>query len=320
MPSLPIRIFISSVQKELQAERYAIRHFVERDPLLLFGREPSRFIRSAEINCLHYHGTQVAKPIPSQQIYRGTVFEMIDRAVDFVMEKLARSVVPSGDSPASEIRYEIPYPVIREAVVNSVAHRNYASRSAVQVMVFADRVEVWNPGGLPEDLTAAQLRKPHHSVPRNRLVCEPLFLAHYIERAGTGTLDMIRLCAEVGLPEPEFRDEGEHFITTIRRPFQRDETKDTLQPPHQVTHQVTHQVAFLLQTLLEGEMKRGELMERLQLRDRVSFRTNYLRPALEANLVEMSQPESPTSPTQTYRLTQFGRRILKDTQDTDSSQ
>ena len=39
-------------------------------------------------------------------------------------------------------------------------------------------------------------------ITRNRLICEPLYLAHYIERAGTGTLDMIRLCREAALPEP----------------------------------------------------------------------------------------------------------------------
>ena len=55
------------------------------------------------------------------------------------------------------------------------------------------------------------------SVPRNRLICEPLYLTHYIERAGTGTLDMIRLCAEAGLPEPEYRSEGERFVTAIWR-------------------------------------------------------------------------------------------------------
>jgi predicted HTH transcriptional regulator len=172
---------------------------------------------SAEVTCLHFHGTEIAKPIPNQQVYRGTVFDAVDRAVDFVMGTLTRAVVPSPTSVASTVSYEVPYAVIREAVVNAVAHRNYASKSGVQVMVFADRIEVWNPGGLPEDLTADQLRIPHPSVPRNRLLCEPLFLAHYIERAGSGTLDMIRLCAEAGLPPPEFRPVGERFTVIIWR-------------------------------------------------------------------------------------------------------
>jgi len=191
--------------------------------VLLFGEKPIRYMHSADVNCLHFHGTEVAKPIPSQQIYRGTLFEMVDEAVDFVMARLARSVTPGENTVASDVRYEIPYPVIREAIVNAVAHRNYASNASVQVMLFADRIEVWNPGGLPGDLTVDQLRLPHHSVPRNHLLCEPLFLARYIERAGTGTLDMIRLCAEAGLPEPQFHNEGEHFVTVIWRDWLTDD-------------------------------------------------------------------------------------------------
>jgi len=188
-----------------------------RGAVLLFSDRPERFMPSAEVTCLHYHGTEVAKPIPSQQVYRGTVFDVVDKAVDFVMSRMVRRVEPSATSVASDITYEVPYAVIREAVVNAVAHRNYASKAAVQVMVFTDRIEIANPGGLPEDLTVDQLRRPHHSVPRNRLLCEPLFLAHYIERAGSGTLDMIRLCREAGLPEPDFRPEGERFVVVVWR-------------------------------------------------------------------------------------------------------
>jgi predicted HTH transcriptional regulator len=194
-----------------------------RGAVLLFSDAPERFIHSAEVTCLHFHGTEIVKPIPSQQVYRGSLFEVVDSAVDFVMDRLRRAVAPSETSAASEVRYEVPYRVVREAIVNAIAHRNYASKSGVQVMVFADRIEVWNPGGLPEDLTLDMLRVPHPSVPRNRLICEPLFLAHYIERAGTGTLDMIRLCAEAGLPEPEFRSEGERFVTVIRRDWLTEE-------------------------------------------------------------------------------------------------
>ncbi|MDX9821080.1 MAG: ATP-binding protein [Syntrophales bacterium] len=185
--------------------------------VLLFNKNPERFIRAAEITCLHFYGTEIVKPIPSQQVYHGPLFDVVDKAVDFVNDRLRRTVEPSDKSAASTITYEVPFRVIREAIVNAVAHRNYASRSGIQVMIFADRIEVWNPGGLPEDLTVDMLRKPHPSVPRNRLLCEPLYLAHYIERAGTGTLDMVRLCTEAGLPEPDFRSDGERFSVIIWR-------------------------------------------------------------------------------------------------------
>ena len=81
--------------------------------------------------------------------------------------------------PISQIPvdYELPREVVAEAIVNAVAHRDYASNASVQVMLFADRLEVWNPGELPAPLTVAELWRPHASIPRNPLIAEPMFLA-----------------------------------------------------------------------------------------------------------------------------------------------
>ena len=46
--------------------------------VLLFGKKPQRFLISSEVKCAHFHGTRVAKPIPSHQVYKGTVFELVD--------------------------------------------------------------------------------------------------------------------------------------------------------------------------------------------------------------------------------------------------
>ncbi|MDA0335471.1 MAG: DUF4062 domain-containing protein [bacterium] len=188
-----------------------------RAAILLFGREPQRFLPTSEVKCLHYHGTEVRKPIPSYQIYKGTVFDLIDQAVDFVMSRIARSVGTRAHGPQAPVSYELPREVVAEAIVNAVVHRDYASNASVQVMLFADRLEVWNPGKLPPELTPELLRQPHASIPRNPLICEPLFLARYAEKAGTGTLDMIAHCREAGLPEPEFRQEGEQFVLRLAR-------------------------------------------------------------------------------------------------------
>jgi predicted HTH transcriptional regulator len=185
--------------------------------VLLFGAQPQRFLLTSEVKCLHYHGTEVRKPIPSYQVYRGTVFELVDQAIDFVMSKITRSVGTRAEGPQAPVEYELPRQAVAEAIVNAVAHRDYASNASVQVMLFADRLEVWNPGELPPPLTLEQLRRPHASIPRNPLISEPLFLAHYVERAGTGTLDMIALCREAGLAEPEFRQDGGQFVQTIWR-------------------------------------------------------------------------------------------------------
>lgn len=185
--------------------------------ILLFGNDPQQFLLSSEVKCLHFHGTEVRKPIPSYQIYKGTVFDLVDQAMDFVMSKVTRTVGTRSQGPSAPVDYEFPRDAVAEAIVNAVAHRDYTSNASVQVMLFADRLEVWNPGELPPPLTLDQLRVPHASIPRNPMICEPMFLARYVEKAGSGILDMIALCREAGLPEPEFRQDGGQFVQTLWR-------------------------------------------------------------------------------------------------------
>ena len=184
--------------------------------VLLFGGAPQRFLISSEIKCAHFHGTQVAKPIPSYQVYKGTVFDLVDHAVDFVLSKIALSVGTRAESVQAPVAYEIPKEVVTEAIVNAVAHRDYTSAGSVQVMLFADRLEVWNPGRLPPPLTLEKLRVPHESIPGNPLLARAMYLVKYIEQMGTGTLDMIERCVSAGLREPEFEASGE-FVTRIWR-------------------------------------------------------------------------------------------------------
>lgn len=185
--------------------------------VLLFAKTPQRFLPASEIKCAHFHGTEISKPIPSYQIYKGTAFELVDQAVDFVLSKIAASVGTRAEGTTAPLQYELPGEAVAEAIVNAVAHRDYSSNASVQVMLFSDRLEIWNPGELPPTLTLAALREPHPSVPRNPLLAGPMFLAGYIEKAGTGTLDMAARCQEAGLPAPEFRQETGVFKQIFRR-------------------------------------------------------------------------------------------------------
>ncbi len=185
--------------------------------ILLFGKNPRRFFNNVQVHCLHFHGTEKRKPIASQQPYEGTLTEVIDEAVEFVLGKIDRRVGTHAESTQAPVTFEIPRSVILEAIVNAVAHRNYDHNGFVQVIVFADRIEVWNPGELPPGLTPDLLRQPHGPIPRNPLIAEPLFRIKYAEKVGTGTTDMIEDCRAAGLPEPDFEQRGPHFVVTIWR-------------------------------------------------------------------------------------------------------
>jgi ATP-dependent DNA helicase RecG len=185
--------------------------------MLLFGSDPQRFLPASEVRCMHFHGTEIQRPAPFYRIFKGNLFEQVEMAVDFVMSKLGRSVGTRAESSQAPVRYEIPSDVIREAVVNAIAHRDYTSAGAIQVSVFADRVEVWNPGTLIPPLTPESLRRPHGSIARNPRICEALFLARYIEKYGTGTLMIIRESLAHALPEPDFVQRGGEFTITVWR-------------------------------------------------------------------------------------------------------
>ena len=63
--------------------------------------------------------------------------------------------------------------------------------------------------------------------------------------------------------------------------------------------------------LLEGEMSKNALMKSLGLKDTKYFKQNILQKAIKLNLIELTQPNSPNSPTQKYRLTPVGKSLKK---------
>jgi ATP-dependent DNA helicase RecG len=129
---------------------------------------------------------------------------------------------------------------------------------------------------------------------------------NYIEKAGSGILDMIKLCDEAGLAPVEFRQEGGQSIQRLWRPT-------TLQVTPEVTPEAALEVIpeFRLVQALQGDMSRQELQWALGLRDEKHFRTAYLRAALTLGLIERTIPESPRSGSQQYRLTPIGEAQVR---------
>ncbi len=85
------------------------------------------------------------------------------------------------------------------------------------------------------------------------------------------------------------------------------------QRTEQVTPQVTPQVMALLKAATQ-ELSRHELMNALNLKDRMHFSSSYLTPALSAKLIEMTQPDKPNSNQQKYRRTAQGQAVLGESQ------
>ncbi len=100
---------------------------------------------------------------------------------------------------------------MREAIVNALCHRNYAAAGTIQVRIYDDRLEVWNPGVLPPGLSIESLSREHPSRPRNPRLAQALYRARLIEHWGTGTLRMIQAAKDREL-RLEFGQDGGVFM------------------------------------------------------------------------------------------------------------
>ena len=127
--------------------------------LLAFAKDLQQFFPTAVTKCAHFHGFKVEKPIPDHKVFQGDVFEQVDQALDFVLSKISVSVGMRDSSNQAPIQYEIPRAIIAEILVNAVAHRDYTSNGSVQVMLFADRLEITNPGRLTPELSIEKLKE-----------------------------------------------------------------------------------------------------------------------------------------------------------------
>jgi len=223
---------------------------------------------------------------------------MIESAVDFVLSKINLYVGDRSKSVTVDVKYEMPKQAVTEAIVNAIAHRDYTSNASVQVILFADRLEVWNPGSLPYELTIDELYAAHRSIPANPLIAEAMYLRGTIERMGTGTEELANLCLEKGLKKPKFIQEG-GFRTVLYR---------TVIP--QATEQATEQVTRLL-LVLDADINAttANLMAKLHLKHRPTFIYSYIKPALEQGFIELEHPNSPNHPQQKYRLTKKGKSV-----------
>jgi predicted HTH transcriptional regulator len=189
--------------------------------------------------------------------------------------------------------YEIPRRAIAEAIINAVAHREYYSKASIQVSVFKNRIEVFNPGSLPDELELSDLPNVHGSYPHNPLLANCMFLTGDIERFGTGILEMIKLSKEANLIAPEFVI-NEGFKVILWRPFATAKAiHDTI---HDTAHDTIHDNKFIaienlshrVLWLLNNEMSKDELMAALELKNRDNFQKTYIKPAVEDGLIEMA--------------------------------
>ena len=218
----------------------------------------------------------------------------------------------------SELRrkdvWSIPLTILREAVVNAIVHADYSQRGApVRIAFFDDRIEIENPGILLPGLTVEDMMQGVSRI-RNHVIARVFKELDLIEQWGSGVRRMFSEAEALGLPQPEIIEVGMRvrFIVYLEKSIvlptesYLGKNKAGTQSPTQSVEPIQR----LLLALTDEEKSSSALRSILGIKHRPTFRDNYLHPAVDAELIEMTIPEKPSSSKQKYRLTDRGKVFL----------
>lgn len=147
--------------------------------------------------------------------FGGTIFSVLEAAEAYIKEHIDWRV-GFGRLEREEVP-EIPLSALREALVNSLCHRDYADLKGNEVAVFKDRVEIYNPGEFPEGFTPEDfIAGQERSMPRNPLIARVLFRSKDVEEWGSGLKRISRECAKAGV-RTDFKVLKSGFLVIFHR-------------------------------------------------------------------------------------------------------
>jgi len=194
--------------------------------LLLFGRNPNRFLPQAGIDAVAYPGRDKDYAARERTALRGPLTALsgggplveagvVEQAVQFVRRNTQVSAELEDGARRTE-RWTYPEEAVREAVVNAVVHRDYLlSGTTIELSIYEDRLEIVSPGRLPNGITPARMKTGCRAA-RNQLLKDVMRDYGYLEHMGMGVSRKIvkGMLAHNG-KEPDLIEDEEQFTVRL---------------------------------------------------------------------------------------------------------
>lgn len=182
--------------------------------LLIFSKVRHKLRPMFSIQCVTLNGLDLTASIflDGESIFEGNMRKVFDETLSFINRNVRKIPIEEGFN--SQTRWEIPYAVFEEVVVNAFIHRDYFLNSTIKVYNFDDRFEIVSPGNLPNSLIVDKI-KNGISIARNPILQS--LGQHVFPYKGLGT----RVLRAISLyPTIEFFNDQdtERFIVTIKKP------------------------------------------------------------------------------------------------------
>ena len=188
--------------------------YLKRAAALLFHPSPRRLVHDAYVKIGYFRGSELL----FQDVIEGDLFTQVELTMDLLYTKYTRGLI-SYDGIYRLETFPVPWEALREAVINAIIHRDYASATTIQIRVYDDRISIWNAANLTSEWAAEHVAAEFSSRPHNPRIAYAFFRAGMIEAWGRGIRRIVDLCLEAGNPTPTWQLEAGGNGLWVRFPF-----------------------------------------------------------------------------------------------------
>ena len=289
---------LSSMKDEMIYELVSIKrnNEITLSATLLFSPYPQAYFPQLCIKAIVVPGTELGETgvagerfLDNQRI-EGNIPDMLSGALQFVKRNMRTKTIINEKTGQREDRTDYPVTAIREAVINALVHRDYSIHTEgmpIQLIMFQDRLEIRNPGGIYGRMRVDQLGKVQPDT-RNPVLASELEVMHITENRYSGIPTIRMEMDRYQLEQPEFVDERGSFIVRLYH-----KTKEKTEAIH--TEEAMDLILFC-----RTPRTRKEICEYLGLSSITYAIQKHVLPLVEAGQLKMSLPDKPKSPRQLY--------------------
>ncbi len=264
---------------------------------LLFSLYPQAYFPQLCIIATAIPGTEVGQLgdeferfIDNRRI-EGTIPEMLIEALAFVRKNLKIKTIIDPLTGKRQDVNEYPLTAIREILLNALVHRDYSSHTEgmpIQLQIFADRIEITNPGGLYGRITLDQLGQVQPDT-RNPVLATALETLKITENRYSGIPTVRREMLEFGLPMPQFENCRGSFKVTLFGERKGTVKRENTDPD--------------ILTFCSTPRTRREIADFLGIKSKAYAISTYVTPLVNAGKICLTNPAHPKSPDQRYLAT-----------------
>lgn len=271
--------------------------------LMVLGVYPQAFFPQMSITAMVVDGTVFGELGGSGERFidnkriEGTIPQMLEEAMAFVRRNIRNATVIDNNGERND-KPEYPMKAVREIILNALIHRDYSAHtedSPIRIVLYKDRLEVENPGGLYGRLTINDLGKLPADT-RNPFLAASLEVMINTENRFSGIPTIMQEMKNAGLMPPVFESRRGNFKAILYN----DRHTDVTETPNTMIEIQDDSVEAKIKAFCSTPKSKDEIAEHLNLGSAYYIVTRYLKPMLETGILAMTIPEKPKSKFQKY--------------------